>query len=223
MKLVHYELQSSLLSENMPVCEWIIESLQLFSKYVQELFAQYTGREGSFVLSSKENEVNIAKYTEIIFNPFSVDINDKKILNKLYADLSRRAVAEEFFAKTRSLMQGVNEYLLDLEQSTEYILDIDSELDLTGLFKISGIKFEGFEEDFLERLVRYIKVIACVLEIKLIVFVNVRSYLDKNQVESLIKESLRQEVNMLLIENQEKDCLKGCFRYIIDSDGCEIF
>ena len=75
----------------------------------------------------------------------------------------------------------------------------------------------------MERLVRYIKVIACVLEIKLIVFVNVRSYLDKNQVESLIKESLRQEVNMLLIENQEKDCLEGCFRYIIDSDGCEIF
>ena len=55
------------------------------------------------------------------------------------------------------------------------------------------------------------------------VFVNIRSYFDDIQLEQLLKEAAYQEIQILLIENQQKACLKDVFRYIIDNDKCEIF
>ena len=61
------------------------------------------------------------------------------------------------------------------------------------------------------------------LRIKLFVFVNLRSYLTDAQMKALIQEITYQEVQVLFIENQERACLEGGMRYIIDKDRCEIY
>ena len=58
---------------------------------------------------------------------------------------------------------------------------------------------------------------------RLFVFVNLRSYLTDEQMQELIKEVIYQEIQALFIENQERACLEGGMRYIIDKDYCEIF
>lgn len=223
MKLALAELSSLVLSDNNQVTEWIIESPDLFARYVQELVLQYEGNDGEFVLSDHDMFVEISKYMEIIFNPFGIDINSKKILNKLYLDLEKLAKTEEIYLQTREMMQGLTKYLLELEQKSEYILGFEQEFDLTAIFKGVGMKHEIMEEDYLEKLIRYIKIISQVLGIKIITFINIRSYLNDEQMEQLLKEAIYQEVQILLIENQEKSYLKGVFRYIIDYDKCEIF
>ena len=62
-----------------------------------------------------------------------------------------------------------------------------------------------------------------VLSVKVFVFINLRSYLTDKQMQELIKEITYQEVQALFIENQERGCLEGGMRYIIDVDGCEIY
>lgn len=79
------------------------------------------------------------------------------------------------------------------------------------------------EEDYFENLIRYMKIASSVLGTKIMVFVNIRSYLDDEQLEWLLKEVAYQEIQVLLIENQQRDCLNGTFCYIIDNDKCEIF
>ena len=115
------------------------------------------------------------------------------------------------------------EYLMELEQKSDYILDFEHEFELTAIFKAVGIKHELVGEDYFENLIRYIKIIVQVLGIKVVVFVNIRSYLSDEQMDQLLKEAFYQEIQILLIENQERSCLKDTFRYIIDKDQCEIF
>ena len=85
-----------------------------------------------------------------------------------------------------------------------------------------GIKYEVLEENFLERLVRYMRIVERLLKKKLFVFVNLRSYLSNQQIDELIKEATYQEIQLLLIETCARDCIEGVTRYIIDKDGCEI-
>lgn len=39
----------------------------------------------------------------------------------------------------------------------------------------------------------------------------------------VIQEIKYQEIKALFIENQERPCIEGGMRYIIDKDGCEIY
>lgn len=84
MKLVHGDLSGEIVNEQKECVEWIIESPELFSKYVGELYKQANKDEGEFVLSENNKEIDIAKYSEIVINPLSVEINNRKIFYKLY-------------------------------------------------------------------------------------------------------------------------------------------
>ena len=79
-----------------------------------------------------------------------------------------------------------------------------------------------WKKNFLERLVRYMRIVERLLKKKLFVFVNLRSYLSNQQIDELIKEATYQEIQLLLIETCARDCIEGVTRYIIDKDGCEI-
>lgn len=223
MKLVHCDLENVLMCDNIFCTEWIIESPILFSKYVHELYGQCQGTEGNFVLSNHNKILDIAKSVEMILNPFSIDINDKKIINKLYSQLNEIAIASENYLYTQEVMQVIYQYISELEQKTEHILFTENQIDLPVLFKAAGVRHEIFEEDFVHTISRYIRIICDVLKVKVIVFVNLRSYLSDIQLEEILKETNYQEVKILMIESNEKSCLAGVKRYIIDSDQCEIF
>lgn len=223
MKLVHSELSGELLKDKTIFTEWIIESPELFARYLQELYGQYAKCEGKFVLSQDIKELDISKYVEIITDPFAVDLNGRKIINKLYTELNELSKTEMMYMKTLQLAQHIQEYLLDLESNTNHILQFNGEMDVTGLLKTMDVKIEDCTEKFFERLVCYIKNVIGVLSVKVFVFINLRSYLTDNQMEELIQEITYQEVHALFIENQERTCLKGGIRYIIDKDGCEIY
>ena len=169
-----------------------------------------------------EKEVDISKNVELIFNIFALDINERKLISKLYMELEKLTADERFYVKTQEMKQYLQEYLLQLEQETDYILDLADEIDFASLFKAFGIKYEVLEENFLERLVRYMRIVERLLKKKLFVFVNLRSYLSNQQIDELIKEATYQEIQLLLIETCARDCIEGVTRYIIDKDGCEI-
>ena len=222
MKLVHSSLEGHIIKEEIKFVEWIIESPELFSGYVQELILQCEGLEKDYVLSEGEKILDISKVTEIVLNPFKININEKKIINKLYAELHQLAYAEDMYVETQELMQSIHNYLLKLEQKSEHMLEISNIVDMSLLFKAASIQHEVMEEDYFETIVRYIKIIVR-LGIKLVAFINIRSYLCDEQLISFMKDMSYQDIKILFIENVEKGCISGLYRYIIDTDRCEIF
>ena len=64
--------------------------------------------------------------------------------------------------------------------------------------------------------------ILCMLGIRLVAFVNLRSFLSDEQLYELIKNVSYEDISLLLIESKERSCISGVNRYIIDMDLCEI-
>ena len=223
MRLVHFELSGEILSDKVGFTEWIIESPDIFSEYVLELSDQIAGSEGRFVLSEKDKELDLAKKADVIFNPLTVDVNSRKILSKLYLELSNLSNGEQMYIKTVELLRHLQEYMLDLEQCTEYILEFDQEIDISALLKAVNIRYETKNMDFQERLIQYMKILAAMTGIKVFIFVNLRSYLTDHQMQEVIKEMKYQDVKGLFIESQQKGCIEGVKQYIIDIDRCEIY
>ena len=223
MKLVHIGLDTHITFDRDYVNEWVIESPNLFMQYIRELLNQLNGKDGEFVLSEEEKIENISKSVEIIINPFGVDINDKKILNKIYDQLIDVANNEKNYVYTHETTNNILRYLIDITNDSDYIMDIDEELDMSLLFKATGVKIEGDDSDFLGNITKYIELACGLMKRKLIILINFRSYVCDNQYEEFIRMCRYKEINVLLMENHKNDCVSGVKQYILDSDRCEIF
>ena len=222
MKLVHPDLSRQIVFQNYKPCEWIIESPHLFGKYVQELRRQATGEEGGFVISEGEKEYDVSKCVEIIADPLNVNINEKKILTKLYSELEKIAYGEELFVLTQETLCNLQRYFSELEQVSPYILHIGESVQMLNLFKALEVQMEDYAENYLERIDQYIKIVTELLKKKLLVMINIRSYLDDEQLKQLMSNAAYNEINSLLIESVQRKLIDGLSRYIIDFDGCEI-
>lgn len=203
--------------------EWIIESPALFRKYVNLLNLQADGEEGTFVLSDDDTILDIAKYMEIVVNPFAVDFEDRRIQKKLYSQLQKAAYGEDMFMDTQKLNSDLQSYIFRLENICGYDIEIDTDMDVQLVFKALGVKMEGGEYNFSEKLAQYMKVMAELMGKKILVFVNIRSYLENEQIQELMKNAVYNEISLLFIENIQRDFSEMENYYIIDKDGCEIY
>lgn len=222
MILAHADINEPICMKEYQVAEWIIESPELFAQYLGELLNQSSGKEGNFVLSDGNKEILLSKSVEIIVDPLSVNINDKKIISKVYSELLEIANDESMFLRTREVIGILQQYFMDLEYNYGTTLMMDDDIELQGLFKILGIKVESENLTLLEKLTQYIALQRNLLNKKLIIFVNLRSYLTTNQLDDLFEYAKYNEINLLLIESFQRDFTKTTKKYIIDIDQCEI-
>ena len=82
---------------------------------------------------------------------------------------------------------------------------------------------EGGKYSFSEKLAQYMKIMSELLGKKLLIFVNIRSYLENDQIRELMKNAVYNEISLLFIENTQRDFSKDEKYYIIDKDSCEIY
>ena len=223
MKLTHIGLEARVSFERDCVNEWIIESPDLFMKYIRELLNQTNGYEGNFVLSEEDKIEKISKSVEVIINPFDVDVNDKKILNKIYDNLKSISIDEKNYVDTREITHLILRYIINIANDSDYIMDIDNEIDMTMLFKAAGVRLEQNPEDFIGNILKYIELTKDVLKKKLVVLVNFRNYINDIQYNEFIKMSRYKKLNILLMENTKKNTVSDVKQFVLDKDECEIF
>jgi len=204
------------------VTEWVIESPSLMCGYVEELWKQADGKEGKFVLSENGKELDMGKAIEVFLTPFGVDVNDKKCWSKVVAELKGKAFDETHYVQTQQLFSSIEQYFISLEMDSELDFCYE-EIDFGQLLKASGMKLEGDEENLVNHLVQYMKIMVKLLRKKVMVFVNLSSFLEQKELELLFEQAFYLKLHVLLIESKEI-CLaseKKCF--IIDKDKCEIY
>lgn len=222
MKIVHPDLQMKIECKEGCTAILIIESPMLLRKYLGELWKQVHSQSGMFVLTDMEKEMEFHKEADMILNPFDVDVNDKRFLSKVYSELKEMAYQEDYYLKTQSLISSVTAYFLELEQNASVSLKC-GEFELTQLFKALEIRIDDCENEVLGKLGQYLHVASKLLKKKLVLFFNLSTYLECEEIEELLKEAFYLDLRVLLIEAQEISLAipKKC--YIIDRDGCEIY
>lgn len=222
MILIHPDLNNQIVIDSDNVTELVIESPSLFTEYVNELMNQVSGIEGKFILDNDLKEIDFYKSVEIVVNPLSLDFSSAKIQKKLYSELLQISQQEKMYLQTLELKNQIYTYMIALEVESGYDINVSPDIDMNTVFKASKVTLECEEKTYFERLVQYIKVLSELLHIKVIVFVNLRSYLNEKQLQELMKEAKYLEIALLLIECIQRPLLLNERLYIIDLDGCEI-
>lgn len=224
MKFVHPLLEKPLeLSEN-SVNVLVIENQKIFSSLITELLEQKSGCDGEFVLSQELKELSIEKNVEIILEPFSLDLNNRRILNRLYAKLSEIAVNEEFYLAYNGISTRIFAFVEKLAQKAENRLTYGESIDAASLFKMVDLKLEIDHESLVEKIDDYMSVVQEFLGISAFIFVNLKKFLTAENLLELYQSSSYNKYRLLLFENSiDEKILPGEKTYIIDKDLCSIY
>lgn len=221
MKLVNAELFLEIdIQENMPAV-LVLESPDMMTLVVKELYDISYAKEGNFVLSLDNKVLSIEKTAEIIINPFNVDFNTRKIQSKLYEELIEGG---NIYVEEKSMIQSLTiDYLDKLIQNVSYeMITSNIELDLLRLFKMYDVRLEPQCNSILETLIEYTKVLSRLLRKKFLILINICNYLDVDAVKELARMCAYQKLNLLFIEHREIDFQFPVKTYIIDKDKCLI-
>lgn len=222
MKLVYTELEQQLVFQENKVNVLVIEQKELFRRMIQELDKQISGEEGRFVLSDNNKTMKIDKEICLILNPFALNINSRKALTGLYNELGKLGLNEENYLKTCSLKGQIAEYIYDLLNQVDYALKFQDDFNLQSMFKALEVEFEAGEENFLEGLVYFMDVCSKFQKIKILAFVNLKTYLTNDDLQKFYKEAFYRKMHLLLLENSIEQELAEEVVCIVDDDLCVV-
>lgn len=78
MKLIYGERELVMEFRENQVQVAVVENQEYFSILLENLYRQSIGGEGKFIFSEGDKILSLEKQAEIIWNPFSIDMNNKK-------------------------------------------------------------------------------------------------------------------------------------------------
>lgn len=222
MKLIERELGIEVeLKENI-VSVLVLEQVDKRLYIIDKLYSQVNGKDGDWILVENEKKYDLSKRVDIILEPFSLEINSKKIKAKLYQDL--KCVAQDYcFVQGNEIHSNICNYLEKIIERIPYPVKYNEEWDVLEIFKIYGVEFEEECDDLCEKLFNYIKLVNQVCGINIFIVLNIKKYLTKDQLVELHKITMYNKIHLILVEfddcNEKYECEE---KIIIDKDGCII-
>ncbi|MEG0307590.1 MAG: type II-A CRISPR-associated protein Csn2 [Clostridium sp.] len=223
MKLVHPDFLFQIEFEESKITNIIIESPTIFENVICELYSQVLGNEGMWVLSENSTPMEIKKHSEIILNPFDLDINNKRILAKLYDNIKNNVISTDLYIKWNQMYPHVVEVIEAFIGDFDYNLEYDDEIEIKEFLKLLNLRFTIDSVNSLEKIIDYMNLHNSILGTKLFVLVNIKSFYQQEKLQYLYEQAFYKKYKLLLIENKEYGKRNNNeIRYIIDKDGCVI-
>ena len=198
-----------------------IENPAAYTCILKEIWKQTQGDEGEVILFDGEKCKNIAKEIECIFNPFSLDCNNKRILTKLYQELKEESdsvLLEEFMTINSQIVK----YLDKLIYQVSYPLKCNLELDVVNLLKLYNVEVDAEDSTLLENLVNYLRISSQILKTRIFIFVGLKQYLTQDELDKLYEFAFYEKLHLVIIEAMHSPCIRGEKGWILDKDLCII-
>jgi CRISPR-associated protein Csn2 len=198
----------------------VLENRRMLADLIWELSSQISGELGKFYLSDKGSEIHLSERVVLIVDPFSVEPNERDIINKLYSKIKADALGEEMYLSTCAMLAEIEKGIQKLMDRQSLVLE-SSGIDIIAIFKSMNVAF-AYSESLLERLCDYIDICSEYRNTVLFVLVNIKSYLCEEDIELLYSHLLYNKRNVLLLERCESQLHSQEKITIIDKDLCEI-
>ncbi|MDY3828405.1 MAG: type II-A CRISPR-associated protein Csn2 [Clostridium sp.] len=222
MRLVERELGIEIeLKENI-VSVIVVEEVNLRLSMIDELYSQIMGKDGNWLLTENEKDYELGKKVEIILEPFSLELNNRKVKTKLYQDIKN--IAQDYsFSQGLELHSHICNYLESLLERIPYPVKYEEEWNILELLKAYGVEIDEECDSICDKIFNYIKLINHVCGISIFITVNIKQYLTEEQILELYKIAIYNKIQLVLIEfnmiNRKLDCEEI---YILDKDRCII-
>lgn len=219
MKLVHQDFSAPFTCDTFNIIA--AEDTATFRNLCEQMRRAADGEESAFVLSDGDKILNMAKTVLFVSDPLSVDFGDKKITTKLLSELS--ALAEEKFGQDVSALLTDFGTLFDkLNAESPIEIDWSDASPISSVLKAFGVgvrrDYGGFVEGFYNFLIAAIDL----LGVKMIAFVNFKSWLTEPERAEVYKLFKYRGVMGVSIESFALPKTSGESVTVIDADLCEI-
>lgn len=221
MKLVNPDWNRQIEFTENTVSILVMENKQMFREILIDLKNQTAGTSGKLLLEDSVEVLKLSKSAEVILDYVTINLNDKKILSKLYNNL--RAKALEEYEGYSEIVDKVSDYVENLIFDEETDLVQIKNVDPIDIFKSVGLELEQQELTEQEKLLEYTSLLQRICEIKVFFFVNLKAYFSERELKELYETLLNRKVKFLLIESSKSEISDDRERfYIFDDDCCEI-
>ena len=224
MKLVHPDFlcQIELPEDRIPVL--ILENPSRFCQFVADLQRQIAGEEGDWVLSDSGKPLKIDKFCELILDPFSLDINQRKMITALYAQIEKEVLQTEMLLEWNQISTSLELAAVKLMSVLDdYELIYRDEINIRDFLKFMDVHFDVRAEELPERLIDYMRMSVDVLGTRLFILCNIKSFIDEQNMQYIYEQALYNKFHLLLVENHESEQINELERRIvIDKDDCLI-
>jgi CRISPR-associated protein Csn2 len=204
------------------ICGISIENVNSWRNFIESLWEQANGYAGNIFITDKDKEVNVDKDVSVIFNPFSLDVNDKKIISKLYVEM-KNITEQDLYVQKMELNSDIVNLLDEINARISYPIEFNLELDIQQLFKLYNVKINMHDASLIERISNYVKLAHQILGIKIFVFVHLKQYLSDEEWGYFNEMIVYEQVAVLLLENSvlKSEAINEKW-WIIDADNCII-
>lgn len=224
MKLVYPEYKYQIIFDEDIINVVIIENQKEFTHLLEELLQQCGGKEGRFVLSEDDKILKISTDIQCIVNPMIMELNTKKIIDKIYEQLKETVQTTEMYLEVKKLYGMMMEFIQRTIDQYDYHLVYDDLVEEKSLFKMVDLRVAEEGNDLLSKIVDYMKLNSRLLKCKVFLFVNLKSFLTEEELKLLYKTCLYEKYNLVLIESMNRPEKNANERVlIIDKDCCEIY
>ena len=224
MKIINNNWQRQIVLEDNLIHTIIFENKKYYRESILELIRQHKGYEGNFILSNNNKEVSFDKNSYFISDLFNIDINNKKIITKVYGELLRNAL--DNIAEYNKIISYIREYFETLVFNNNLDLEYNDEIEANSLLKLGDFKIQIGESNYLEKLIKFLKVLVELCNIKVIFIVGLYRVFSVEEVGKIYKEVCLNKINIINIESEYQNIKKSDYYkeilYIFDKDNCEI-
>lgn len=223
MKLVHPDFFCPIEFEENKIPVLTLENQIIFRNFIEELKHQLQGEEGGWILSEQGKILKLTQYCSMIIDPFSLDINQKKMLMSVYSKLEREVNSTELIVRWNTILSSLFQLSDELMDAVDYELNYRNAIDIIDFFKFMDIHFCKNAESLVEYFIDYCNLTSEVVGKKVFILINIKAYLTNTELIYLYEQAFYKDYKLLLIENKEPE-VKNLYEKItiIDKDGCVI-
>ncbi len=221
MKLTNFALENPVYIEDDKAFVLVAEDPAFFTSLTGALYSQCNGKDGDWILSQGK-EIALSKNAVVISDYFSLNINDRKLLSRVAEQLKSVALSENNVESTYNILNAVSLYLQGLTADTDYPVVV-GDVEVSQLLKAVDISFENAECDLTGKLTDYVSVFSNLMAVKLLICVNLKSYLTAAQLNEFYMHCFNNGMKLLLIENAVREKQANETVLVSDCDLCEYF
>lgn len=189
-----------------------IENKKVFFRLINDLNRINNGNVIEEIKAfSDDKEISITSKINVISDFFNIDFSRYMLsINKFINETLKDSPDKSLLLLYRKLIQKYNNIISTVDLPVKVNNDITFE-SLTKLLKIKV----NYKNSILENIFVIIEIERSLKLSRFIVFVNLKQYLDANELKELYKYSIYNNVNIILIDSQSYGCTQNFEKKII--------
>lgn len=182
----------------------LIQNKVFYNKFVYQLLNGEGEEQFGLVDDDGMFLEDVFKYVEFIQNPYCLKLDDKKLINAFYKELSLQIISDdEFYGEIRAKIGEVQTLLQNLESDLDF--EIETNENITDILKYFNVSLKKQGASLLENLYQYVDIYSRWFKGNTLLFFNCLTLLSNDEIKELDKYARYHNMILLFIEMKDFD------------------